>query len=59
MATAELNQIVKYADSLLNIREFEDWPGAVNGLLRSNESDMDILSAASQSDGGSWASDCA
>ena len=46
MATASLAQIVKHTNPLLRLDDFEDYPGAVNGLQVENRGQVHRIAAA-------------
>src|SRR4051812_49016300 len=46
MPSANLSKITNYANKLLRVAEFEDWPGAVNGLQVENKGTVRRIAAA-------------
>ena len=46
MKTVPLSEIARYCDRILDVAEFEDWPGAVNGLQVENRRGVSRIAAA-------------
>lgn len=46
MKTVPVGEIAQYCDQLLSVAEFEDWPGAVNGLQVENRRGVSRIAAA-------------